>query len=258
MGQPGCTADDCSAAARPFANWVADYVKDRDPSHGMAHFMRVRGIALDLAKGMVRPSCLLHTDLHLELVALAHDVRDHKYVTPGASMDEAYTAMLANMMLCGLSEEEARAVILAAENISWSLEKAGLRQDEELARSGARWARDVVSDADKIDALGVTGLERTVQFEMEAFAKCDSEAAWNERLRARSAAVNEGRAGYLVSEAAKARANDLLEEMHAVLESNTELKALRSRSMRGRYGVEKGSTLDPDGGVGRAGCCTLL
>ena len=238
----GWNRDEISEAARPFADYVASVISSRDSSHGMAHMMRVRKTALALADVVVpRPgSNAVASALHIELTALAHDVRDHKYVTNQRSSNEALRRMRRALFLCGLSDADVYAVILAAENVSLSKQLSGEMQSDELERLGARWLRDVVSDADKLDALGVQGLERVAAFHRDELEQLRdvTTLALSSRLRELSANVAEYRASYLVFEESKTRAEVLLRQMRELL-SNPRSMALFWASWRSAEGVSK-------------------
>ena len=57
----------------------------------------------------------------------------------------------------GLSDIEVRTVITICENISYSKEKKGLLECLDYPIS---FLRNIVSDADKLDAIGYDGIER--------------------------------------------------------------------------------------------------
>lgn len=153
-----------------FARWVAEGMSTRDESHGMVHAERVRRFTLEIVHGMsgsVAGDQLgsLRRDRFcpmkvLELAALGHDVFDHKYCGPGerAAGAEEMRAQLRGA--AGASEEEVEAVLLIIDNISFSKEKRGELDLAALRARGWGLLRDVVSDADKLDALGEDGLLR--------------------------------------------------------------------------------------------------
>ena len=226
---------ECSVHARPFVEWASGHVARRDASHGMEHFMHVRRMALDLSAEVPSPTpewltdrsialrldkkpsaecACLTSPLLLELTALAHDIRDHKY---GAATEAVLAKMLEVLGSCGLSPAEAQAVIMAAENVSLSRQLRGEMQAQELFDAGALWLRDVVSDADKLDALGVQGLQRMVEFEAEVFGKVATSDAWADLARRRSKQFAEYRADHLVFDPSRRRAEVLLKEMRELL-----------------------------------------
>ena len=201
-----------SSMTKGYELWVASRVKGRDGSHGMAHFERVRRLALELAP-LVTPPSQGHffAPMLLELTALSHDVCDHKYVTSTTAAAER-ELMALELAKCGLSDSEVLAVTLAAENVSLSKELREGLQDEEMRRAGARWLRDVVSDADKLDALGTIGLRRLLQYNYNEYKSLQGEELAT-RLRLYSERHLEHRVNYLVFEESRRRGLELLREM---------------------------------------------
>lgn len=88
--------------------------------------------------------------------ALLHDVFDHKY----SNQEEAENGMteIRNFLKNeNFHEKEIDAVIKICENVSYSKEKKG--KLEKLDHP-VKLLRDIVSDADKLDAIGLSGIER--------------------------------------------------------------------------------------------------
>lgn len=88
--------------------------------------------------------------------ALLHDVFDHKY----SSAQEAENGMQeirSFLQSEGFGQGEIEAVIKICENVSYSKEKKG--KLEKLDQP-VKLLRDIVSDADKLDAIGFSGIER--------------------------------------------------------------------------------------------------
>jgi len=160
-----------------FKVWLKEVmeVQERDSSHGMAHFERVRRRAIEIA-GKTGP---LSTEesLILQLAALCHDVLDHKYMAKIAKMQEGgsgdmtskedlkTTMKEALKSLSRLSPRQVEDVCLISDNISLSKELAGLLEEDILMERRLTHLRDYVSDADKLDALGVGGLKRLAQYQ---------------------------------------------------------------------------------------------
>ena len=166
--------DDNDVALRvsAFKAWLRKLMdaQGRDDSHGMRHFEEVRKVALQLAEeaGSTPAPC---ESLILQLAALCHDVLDHKYMGAAETMEEVRRDMKAALRdLSGLDPVQVDDVCLIAENISLSLELSGKLQTEALQSRGLEWLRNLVSDADKLDALGAQGLRRLVQFQAHSLA----------------------------------------------------------------------------------------
>ena len=150
-----------------FSRWLTQEMTNqgRDDSHGMIHFERVREMSLELAA--VTKSLTEGESLVLQLAALCHDVVDHKYFAEESDMSVAKASMeRALRERAGLTDDELCRVTLIADNISLSKELAGSLEEEALRSRACLDLRDFVSDADKLDALGIRGLERLAQYHL--------------------------------------------------------------------------------------------
>lgn len=140
--------------------FVEEKMKNRDPSHGIEHVREVRDLAEDICDWHIKRNYLLvpgmTQDDGKELIlisALCHDLCDHKYNDVKREEVEEFLRKL-------LGEERAKDALEIADNISYSSEvKNGYPK-----LGGLQRGRDIVSDADKITALGKPGLERMYQY----------------------------------------------------------------------------------------------
>ena len=181
MARPAAALDDeerrregRSVAA--FSAWLKAAVAERDESHGHAHFERVRALVLQLAASELtapRRAALpwRRPEFLLEIAALAHDYADHKYVSPEARHEREAELRAALLSEAGADAAEADAAVLVAANVSYSKECRGLLQREALRAAGCELLRDLVSDADKLDALGHVGLERLRAYQRHKLAR---------------------------------------------------------------------------------------
>jgi hypothetical protein len=100
-------------------------------------------------------------------VAMLHDVADHKYDFDG-KLEERVRDFLWNQLYAG-RDADAELAWAAIAAVSYSKEnKRGTRYFE--SELGLRWTRirDVVSDADKLLAIGEDGLARCWEYTFEA------------------------------------------------------------------------------------------
>ena len=141
---------------------VYQRVKSWDSSHDYQHASRVTKTIMTSCSEL-RPTVEGVSDEDVSLVAvvagLAHDLIDPKYV---ADCDSAATQLRSELLECGMANELIDGVLLVIQNMSYSKEK---RFGVDYAKLG-RWGeiRDIVSDADKIDALGQIGIHRCEEF----------------------------------------------------------------------------------------------
>ena len=166
-GLPSPAADPASADPCPRTlAFARAELEARGESHGLAHAIRVRALALAIYAE------LSSEDAHIvEIAALLHDVCDHKYVDPATAAGRACIERRDRFLAETLSEADAAAVLQIVGAVSYSREAKALKKGEAPA-----WAalpetiqvlRHCVSDADKIDAIGVRGLERCAAYARE-------------------------------------------------------------------------------------------
>jgi uncharacterized protein len=166
-GLPSPAADPASAEVcqRTLAFARAE-LEARGESHGLAHARRVRALALAIYAEVGGGDARV-----VEVAALLHDVCDHKYVDPATDAGRACVERRDRFLAETLSASDAAAVVQIVGAVSYSREARALARGEAPA-----WAalpeniqvlRHCVSDADKIDAIGVRGLERCAAYARE-------------------------------------------------------------------------------------------
>jgi uncharacterized protein len=144
-------------------NFVKDTCRDRESSHGYEHMSTVCDNALLIHAGLSEPGVDREDVM---VVALLHDVADHKYDQDGqlrVKLDDFLTHHYPDVH--GL-------ILKTIDAISYSKEhRLGQRWFEK--QLGAYWTRvrDIVSDADKLEALGVVGVERCMNYASEIGAR---------------------------------------------------------------------------------------
>lgn len=184
--------------------------KDREPSHGYEHMNTVCNKALSIydalypeRSGSQDDSAVIHD---IMVVALLHDVADHKYDTDGTLL-KRLTEFLETHF------PEKSVMILGAINaISYSKEhKLGRRWFQ--PGLGPHWShiRDIVSDADKLEALGVIGVDRCMHYATEIGA--DDDESILVHLLTHMDLKLLGLKEYIVTEPAKGMAVGLLDQM---------------------------------------------
>jgi len=192
------------SAVRAF---VARATQGRDPSHGEEHMWRVCCNAYHIAKDFEARGLPLSSsfapETALRIVALAamvHDTIDHKY--PGevthSQLEEELACILmtrtsvkdsannnnnnndSNADCDGHVKKDVAAIMTIIDNISYSKEK---REGYPHHLGGALGTmRDVVSDADKIEAIGRVGIERCIEYTRHAHPEYDSKEMAREVL----------------------------------------------------------------------------
>ena len=164
---PSPAADPASAEECPRTlAFARAELEARGESHGLAHAKRVRALALAIYAELGGDDARV-----VEVAALLHDVCDHKYVDPATDAGRACIERRDRFLAETLSASDAAAVVQIMGAVSYSREAKALARGEAPA-----WAalpeniqvlRHCVSDADKIDAIGVRGLERCAAYARE-------------------------------------------------------------------------------------------
>jgi HD superfamily phosphodiesterase len=218
-----------------FKRWltITMEAQKRDISHGMDHFERVRVGALEIADKTLPPD--EEESLILQLAALCHDVLDHKYVRKTMdNRDVVSEEQLKRDMkdalssLSGLSPKQVEDVCLVSENVSLSKELAGLLQEDLLMERRLSHLRDFVSDADKLDALGVGGLKRLAQYQAHLLKESGVPMHRLSGTFLRGVAERHllHRVRYIRTEAAAKEGRRLLRETTCILDSDHALETI--------------------------------
>ncbi len=138
-----------------------EFVKNQtvgyDESHDISHAIRVASTALEIHNSMEK-FLLLNSRNIVYLSAMVHDIVDYKYNNEEECQRKG--KFIEQHLHKYLTDEEITIVFAIINNISFSKEKAGKTID--LGKYQV--LRDIVSDADKLDALGVIGLRRCFAF----------------------------------------------------------------------------------------------
>ena len=145
--------------------------KDRDNSHDIKHMVQVYLNSMKIYKNM----CSLRKEnLNSEMytmimiVSLMHDIYDHKYDVDGNQKEKLATELIK----IGLGKDKIESIFKIIDRISFSYEK---RKREEIGimdqpyifvelNDFEREIRDIVSDADKLEAMGIFGIQRCLEY----------------------------------------------------------------------------------------------
>jgi HD superfamily phosphodiesterase len=141
-----------------------DFVKNmcinRDESHGYNHMLKVKDLAFNLLENNQD-----HLKEKIYIVAMLHDVADHKYDHDGLLNKRLFEFLKMNF-------DDYIYYFDAINCISYSKEcKWGHRWYKDKLPGDWLHIRDIVSDADKLDALGKSGLDRCKMFQEITYYK---------------------------------------------------------------------------------------
>lgn len=139
--------------------FVKEETKTYDSSHDVKHAIKVMDnvnkIKNDIALDNLHENEYFNPTKVILLSALLHDVCDHKY----DMKNEKYSKMI-NKIKEYCNDKETEIVLDIINNISFSKQKKGVSKN--LGKYEI--LKDIVSDADKLEALGKVGLERCIEF----------------------------------------------------------------------------------------------
>lgn len=111
---------------------------------------------------LVKENQLFTPWFFISVSALLHDVCDHKYGASNEAVDDLHIFV---KDLCHENNVAQKVVLDIIDNVSFSKEKKG-RMDLTLS-ADVMALRNVVSDADKLEAIGKVGLERCIAYKKE-------------------------------------------------------------------------------------------
>lgn len=138
-------------------------------SHGYAHLERVSRLALYIATTNYITEPVPNFYVYVLICAWFHDLVDSKYPADIALNTQVIIGFITDNTLC-----DWRLVLEIIKRVSFSHEQKYGDEDwsRELGKFGTM-VRDVVSDADKLDALGAAGVHRCRAYVMETHPDLD-------------------------------------------------------------------------------------
>lgn len=151
--------------------FVLDVCGGRDESHGHQHMEKVAINALtiffDMYKEITDETKTLVEDIII--TAWLHDVADHKYDKNG-KLQKKLEVFLSNILLKNKTRVDL--IMNIIDRISFSKENNLILQNKPtdwkdvLGKYGCL-IRDIVSDADKLEAIGKIGIQRCIKYNKE-------------------------------------------------------------------------------------------
>ena len=142
---------------------INKYYSERDESHGLNHINAVLkwadilieqdGNLSEKEKKYIKTACILH------------DSYDHKYFDSPTDISRVKDNIRQDLEQLNYPESEINDIFTIIENISFSKEFRKRREGKHMDLGVLQHVRDIVSDADKIEAVGISGITRMIQFE---------------------------------------------------------------------------------------------
>jgi len=148
------------------------YYIDRDPSHGIDHISSVLN-NLDLLLECYIPS-LSHLDQTLTRAsALLHDAYDPKYIDDPSNIKKTIRQDLVKF---GLSNRDVDIIFTVIKNVSFTREKTRRNQGKKIILNDRIMViRNLVSDSDKLEAIGIDSITRMIQYREELGRRFEQE-----------------------------------------------------------------------------------
>jgi len=154
-------------------NLVLNYYKNRDESHGYQHVYSVYNIAKDIAKNLnINDKKQL---LIIKCAALFHDAWDHKYITSDINIKSNLRNDLKRLDLDNTELDNTKLDNKDIDNIFTIIDNVSFSKEYNLNKSGIlldlpkidniNIFRDIISDSDKIESLGLNGINRIFIYE---------------------------------------------------------------------------------------------
>lgn len=145
------------------SEFVREVCDGRDPSHGYEHMLKVKKNAMhtyrleNINDDEIKQLCTI--------VAWCHDVADHKYDKDGKLADTVKEFLRINFYT------NSTLIWNCIERISFSKEKHNKDDWKLLLGEKGMLVRNIVSDADKLEAVGKPGLTRCIEYASEQYMK---------------------------------------------------------------------------------------
>ena len=140
------------------------YYLNRDRSHGIDHIQKVLKNVDKISKHFIFSS---REEIILRICALLHDAYDHKYFQKSEDIRNIKEKISDDLTKFGLSLNEIQIIFIIIDNISFSKEKAQRDRYYDLITllsPNMISIRNIVSDSDKIEALGIEGVQRMILY----------------------------------------------------------------------------------------------
>ena len=192
--------------------------KGRDISHGYHHVLKVRDNALIISQKLnIKDSYQL---LKIETAALFHDLWDKKYIDAKSTEYETIKDKFHSELKKKLySNQEIQDIEIIINNVSLSREMELRKSNNEFNLKHLQLMRDIVSDADKLEMLGLSGIQRIIEFQMHKYPNTKSEElktivkeVYNTKI---SKLLDDN---YIKTEYGKEQARPLMQEMKNYIE----------------------------------------
>lgn len=144
--------------------FVAQVCADRDPSHGHEHMHSVAINSLFIYMNTESPLKNESVSDLVIAVAWLHDIIDHKY-DPEKKLAGRMRTFLEGLF----SPTDVQLIFDIIDRVSYSKENTAMKKKEkldwqEVLGNAGCFVREIVSDADKLEAIGKIGIQRCMEY----------------------------------------------------------------------------------------------
>ena len=202
-----------------------NYYLNRDKSHGIDHIQKVLKNVDRISKNFVfsqREKIILRT------CALLHDAYDHKYFQKLEDIIIIKKKISDDLIKFGLSWNEIQIIFIIIDNISFSKEKSQKNRYYDLISllsPNMVNIRNIVSDSDKIEALGIEGIHRMILYSIHKFDKISSKTIINDiKLLCKNKLYILVSENYIRTDLGRKIASQKLEELKKITENDDTLQ----------------------------------
>ena len=139
---------------------IKKYYQGRDKSHGIDHVILVYKNTKKITKN------IKISDRYKAIVfaaALLHDAYDHKYVKE-KDFSKIITSIKKDLLSLKFTDKDCKLVFKIMDNISYSKEKKLRKKGIKINLGRLQKYRNIVSDADKLEALDSDGVIRMIHY----------------------------------------------------------------------------------------------
>lgn len=166
------------------STFVETVCEGRDASHGHDHMKKVACNALYIYENTDSELKNEHVYNLVITTAWLHDVNDHKYKSKNDLTDQ-----INEFLRQYYNESDTQLILNIIDRISFSKENKAKLQNQELdwqevlGVTGC-FVRDIVSDADKLEALGKIGIERCIGYTKHLYFEKNNKEISQEEVEA--------------------------------------------------------------------------
>lgn len=149
--------------------FVEKVCEGRDPSHGHKHMKSVAINALFIYENTKNELKSDHVSDLVITVGFLHDVNDYKY-----DPEKKLVPLMHKFLAKHYNEKDIQLIMNIIDRISYSKENKAIQQNQKLdwqevlGETGC-FVRDIVSDADKLEAIGKVGIERCMEYTQHSY-----------------------------------------------------------------------------------------